>query len=305
MVYNSVPPSRLLTPPKEEEEIYPYRRVWRSIIVEIGIIFGVTMLLFVLASIFAVSLPVSIQRPLNYLLALLPVGSWIILSWLPERAVPRPRVRLLSVLVITSLAANAIGFRIVEDIFFNNEWLSLANAIDRIIGYTFTVGVVQEGLKYLVLRFLLWPNFLRTRLDAVAYAESAALGYALVASLRFVSDGSPTPDMVAGRVFSIVAIHLAASVIISYGIAETRFADASFLLLPTTFALGAFVTGLAVPLRSGFVNADIAVSPFVIPRQIFGIGFTLALLIAVLVPIAFLYDNAERQEREMRGEAVV
>lgn len=305
MTYSSIPPSRLLTPPKEEEEIYPYRRVWRSIIIEMGIIFSVTAALFVLVSILGVSLPASIHQPLNYLLALVPLVSWLILSWLPEHSVPRPRVRLMSVLVITALVANAVGYRIIEDIFFDNEWLSLANAIDRIIGYTFTIGVMQEGLKYLVLRFLLWPDFLRTRLDAVAYAEAAALGYALVASLQFISDGSPTPDMVAARVFSIVVIHLAASVIISYGVAESRFGDANFLLLPAMFAMGAFVTGLAVPLRSGFVNADIAVSQFVIPRQIFGIGFSVALLVAALVPIAFLYDNAERQEREMRGEAVV
>lgn len=301
MVYSTVPPSRLLTPPKEEEEVYPYRRVWRSIIVTMGILFGVTVVLFVVVSLLGIPIPSPLHRPLNYILAVLPVGLWAVLAWLPERAVLRPRIRLLPVMVISALVANAVGYRIIEDVFFNNQWLSLASAIDRIIGYTFTVGVIQESLKYLILRLLLWPENLRTRTDAIAYAEAAALGYALVNGLQFVSEGSPTPDMVASRVFSLVVIHLTATIIISYGIAESRFSDAQFLLLPMTFALGAFVTGLAVPLRSGFVNADIAVSAFVIPRQIFGIGFTAALLVAVLVPIAFLYDNAERKEREMRG----
>src|SRR5688572_5828122 len=40
---------RLLTPP-EEEEIYPYRRVWRSLIVETSLLFALTAVLFVLVN---------------------------------------------------------------------------------------------------------------------------------------------------------------------------------------------------------------------------------------------------------------
>ena len=39
---------RLLTPPREEEEVYPYRRVWLSIVIEIGVMLGITVALYVM-----------------------------------------------------------------------------------------------------------------------------------------------------------------------------------------------------------------------------------------------------------------
>lgn len=292
--------TRLLTPPAEEEEVYPYRRVWRSIIIEYGTIFGLAAGLFVLMNFLGIALPAPIVPVANIVIVGMPVLLWLIFSRLPEQSVPQPRERLFLTFIASALVANAVGIPLIEGFFLNNHWLSLSSAIDRIIGYTFTVGIVHEGAKYIILRYLVWSDHLRTRLDAVAYMAAAALGYALVMNLRFIAVGSPDPDVVALQVFSTSVLHMASGVVVSYGIAESRFSNANPFLLPLTFALACFITGVAVPVRSGFVNATVAVAPVAAPRPIFGLGFSLALLIGVLVVAAFLYNNAERQEIEMR-----
>jgi RsiW-degrading membrane proteinase PrsW (M82 family) len=300
MVYNAAPPSRLLTPPREDEEVYPYRHVWRSIIAQcVGV--GVAAIgLYVLSAFLGLGVPSELSRYINIALALWPAFLWGLFAWLPERRAIQPRHALVGVFVVSALAALAVGSHVAEDIFLDNRWLSLSSALERIIGYTFTLGALHEGIKYLVIRWLVWPDHLRIRLDAIAYADAAAVGYATIAALQFIAAGNPDPAVVAARVFSLYVLHLTTSCVVSYGLAESRFANAQFLLLPLTFMMSMTLTGLAIPLRAGFVNADIAVAALIVPRQLFGLGFTTGLLVGVMAVVAFLYQNAERQEEEKR-----
>jgi hypothetical protein len=83
--------SRLITPPREEEEVYPYRRAWRSIALEGIILFGVITALYAATNFFSLQIPSSFNRQINIILALLPALLWLIFSWIPERFVPQPR----------------------------------------------------------------------------------------------------------------------------------------------------------------------------------------------------------------------
>ncbi|NWG15134.1 MAG: PrsW family intramembrane metalloprotease [Chloroflexi bacterium] len=291
----------LLTPPQEKEEIHPYRRPWRSIAVESGVLFVVAGLLYILANILGVQIPDRFHLALGLVLALLPLGLWLAFSWWAERSVPQPRQRLLAVMIVSSLAANAVGIPLVKEFFQVDRWLPLSSAISRIIGYTFTVGIVQEMVKYIVIRYTAWPDHFRTRLDGVAYSAAAAVGYATVLNLHFVFTGSPAPDVVAGRVFDNVVFHLVTSLIVGYGLAETRFGLPTPLFIPSTIALAALVTGIAIPVRAGLVNPSfgLEVSP---PKFLFGLGFAAVLLVVLSVVIAFLYNSAERRQREAAVE---
>ena len=102
------------------------------------------------------------------------------------------------------------------------------------------------------MRFTTWPELFRTRLDGVAYCAASALGYAFVLNLHFLlSEPSVTPDVMAMQVFNNVAINLAASLIVSYGLAEVRFDKPTPFLLTITVAFAALINGIAIPLRSG------------------------------------------------------
>ena len=64
-----------------------------------------------------------------------------------------------------------------------------------------------------------------------------------------------TPDVVATQVFNNVAVNLAASLIISYGLAEVRFDTPTPFLMTITVAFSALLNGIVIPLRSGLTNA--------------------------------------------------
>ena len=293
-VYNR----QLLRPPDEEEAIQPYRPVWRSLIVENVVLFGVVAGAFVAFNLFGIDLPAALVPVANGLIVVLPVGLWLIFSALPERSVPEPRQRLLAVFIIAALAANAVAIPFIESVFQPERWLSLAGAINRIIGYAFTVGIVQETIKYAVVRYATWPDLFRTRLDSVAYCIASAVGYSFVLNLRFfVNNPGVTPDVIAMQTFNNVAVNVAASLIVSYGMAEVRFDKPTPFLLTITVGLGALVNGIAIPLRSGLSNAAFALTGSV-PTPIFGSGFSAALLLGFGVAVAFLFNSAERHARE-------
>ena len=292
--------SRFITPPKEEEEIYPYRRVWSSIVVETGIMVGIALAVF-LATRF-ITVPRRLYPPIGIGLSIIPVGLWLALSWWRERFVPQPRTKLMLVAVVSALAANAIGIPLVEDFLQVDRWLPLESAINRIIGYSFTQGLVQAILTYLVIRYLVWPDNFRTRLDGIAYGAASAIGYATVLNLHFVLSSNPSPDTAAFRVFDAVAVQLAVSIVIGYGLSEVRFNERPFpILLTATVALASFITGLAIPLRSGLTNAGLA-QGISSASPIRGFLLSVALLAAVSFVFAFLFDNAERQDAEAAAQ---
>lgn len=292
--------SRFITPPKEEEEIYPYRRVWPSIVIETGVIGVLAIVIFVVTRF--VDVPRRFYSPVGVGISIIPVGLWLVFSLWRERFVPQPRTKLILVAVVSALVANAIGIPLVENFLQVDKWLPLENAINRIIGYTFTQGLVQAILAYLVIRYLVWPENFRARLDSVAYSAASAVGYATILNLHFVLSGSPSPDTAAFRIFDALAVQLAMNIVIGYGLSEVCFNSRPFpLLLPAAVALASLITGLAIPLRSGLTNASLeqgvgSVSP------IRGFLFSVTLLIVVSLIFAFLFDNAERQDAEAAAE---
>lgn len=287
---------RLLTPPREEEEVYPYRRVWPSIALEMGLLFGAAVVSYAVFGIFGLTLP-GFQRVINGALALLPLALWMLFSYSRERRVPEPRIRLLMVLIISALSASAIGIPFIEDVLQASRWLSLSASFERILGYTFAVGFVQESIKYIVLRFTVWPQYLRTRLDTVAYGAASAIGYATVANLYFALDGTPSPDVVAARIFSITAIHIVGSAIVAYGLSELWFDPRSLLLLPFTLFLASLLTGITISMRASLVNARFFLGTGG-TRDLLGLLFSLAFLVGPLIAAGFLFDTAERREEE-------
>ncbi len=296
--------SRLLTPPSEEEEVQLYRDPWRSIIREMIALTSVTVILFVLVNYIGLRIPEQWAGPANLAIVLFPVASWGFFSLMTEARVPQPRRALLAVFIVTALAANAIAYPFIEQYLDVDRWLSLASAIQRIIGYTFTIGIIQEVLKYLIVRWMTWDEHLRTRADAFAYATTSALAYATVFNLHFIGTGTPTVDVTAAMVFGTITGHLVASSIVSYGLAESKLSDANMFVLPVSLGVAAFVIGASLPVRAGLVNASISLQnlAFTVPRPLFGLVFSIVLVVVGLSMVAFFYRTAELREQYMALE---
>lgn len=289
----------LLTPPREEEIIYPYRKVWRSIVIEGFLLISVVVVIYGGFEIINLDFNDRFTGYINAGLALFPMLLWLVFSLWRERFVTEPRTQLFIVFIITALVANAVSIPLIEQYIDVSNWLSLSNAIDRIIGYTVTVGIIQEFTKYLVIRYFAWESHFRVRQDAIAYALAASIGYITVANLHFALTSSISPSQIALRVLHTYVIHIVATVIMSYGLAEIKFNPQSLLHLPFTLFIGAITTGISIPTRAGLINAGffLGVSG---QNLLFDLIFSVLFLCIPLTIVAFLYDTVETRERESR-----
>ena len=291
----------LLTPPREEEEFNPYRSAWRSIYVEMGLLIGFSIIAYIVFVFLGINFPPSITRYINTFIAMLPALLWLYFSAWKERSVPEPRQKLILVFIMSGLIANAISIPFLNEYLNVSNWLSQENAVKRIIGYAFTVGIVQEVSKYLVIRHITWSNY-RNREDSIAYNVSAAIGYATVVCLQFAITSDISSGTVALRVLHIVVIHMVGSLIMSYGIAELKFSPNSLILLPLLLIIASVTTGIAIPVRTGLINAGFALG-ISYQNLLFDLIFSIIFLIMPIIAIAFLYNTSERRERESIGGA--
>lgn len=286
---------RLLTPPREEEEVYPYRRAWSSIVREIGILTAMSAGFYALGLV-GIRIPERIHAPMNYILPFVPVALWLYFSAWRESRVLEPRYQLFAVMLVSGLVANAMGVPLINAL-NPNDWLASAGSFERIFGYMLTVGLIQQGLVYMVLRVILWQEGFRNRWDTLAYAGAAAVGYATVTNLHLITDGVISPDVLALRIYTNVVMHYAACAILAYGLSELRFNPKVFFIMPVAMLASALVTGAVISIRASLTN-----SGFVLgiggTRPLFGFVFSVVVVIIVFVLTAFLYNNAERRERE-------
>ncbi len=290
--------SGLLTPPREEEERRLHRPVWRSLIIENAVLLGVMATLFVAQVFIGLPVPDELLLPVNIVIAVLPLAVWFLFSVSLERTFPEPRQRLLAVAALCALLARAVGEPFVNDVLRIDEWLPLAPALNRIIGYAFSVGVVECGLCYLAIRAVAWPDHIRDRYDVIAYGAAAAIGYTLVTNVEFAVTGQALAYVVALNTFANVSILTLTLLFVGYGMASTLFDGAGSLLQPATMAISALLLGAALPLRYGFLNASFAVGGTSLPRYLFGIGFASAAFAGGVVVLHFLFRFAERQAVE-------
>jgi len=242
------------------------------------------------------------------LLSLLPIIIWAGLSIRQERSVSQPRVALLSIGFTAFLTTYTLVLPFIDRIFTTNQWLPLASAVDRILGYTFTVGITQAGVVYALVMLLAWRNHVRYRDDIIAYCITAAVGYTTAENLYFLSqyssllDAGATRyssllDAGATRFFSNLAVSVVSSLILSYGLTQTRFDRASSVIMPFTLIISAILIGIFTPLQSGLTSASLSLEPSV-PRPLLGLGLALAIVVAGIAITNWLLTSAENRARE-------
>ena len=281
----------------DNADAYAFLPIWRRISTQL-VLLSVVVLLFVSVGEF---LQPQISADLNRTLALvmvpLPVVLWLRLSVLPEYRVARPRRRLIGVAVVSGLTAAAIGLPLVKDFYRIEAWLPLESVVQRIVGYTLAVGAVDTGLRFLVLRYLVYSQSLRVRSDAIAYALAGAVGYSAYLNLALVWQLEPRWDIAAIFVLTNFTAQLASSFFIALGFNESYFSDAFPLVLPFNVLLAALAIGFIGPLVGGIMSGPLGLAGSA-DRPLYGTLLLLVILTVTLAVVYFLYSNAERRERE-------
>ena len=271
--------------------------VWRRLSILVAIVSLVCGLVLLAGEALPVTRNTEVNRLAALTLAALPALVWLILSVLPEFRVDRPRRRLIGVAVVSGLCASALGLPLAEEFFVIDQWLPLQSVFQRVAGYTLTTGMIDVGLRFVVLRYLIYPQALRVRSDAVAYALAAAIGYSFYVNLVLVGRLEPTWNNAAIYILSSFTIQAASSVYIALGIIESYFADAFPLILPVNLLVAALVAGVMQALLPGLLSGPLSQAGSG-DRPLFGLAFLLAATIVSIGIAYFLYSNAERRERE-------
>ena len=107
----------LLTPFDAPQNVYPFRRIWRTALIEVGILTGIAAGLVLVARFTHISFSDTSRRLIGFTLALLPLLLWLFISYRGERRAARPRPRLPLVLFLSAIFANAIGGPLVDQVF--------------------------------------------------------------------------------------------------------------------------------------------------------------------------------------------
>ncbi len=288
--------------PREEREVYPYRRVWRTASIEILILVILALAVYIGTTRFGLRLGAAERRAFGLAFAVLPFGLWLLVSYRAERRSPNRRDGLLTVTILSALAANAISVPLVERAFAVDEYLTTAYGLARILGYTFTAGIVQEFLKYAVVRYSFWPVGFRIRSDGIAYAMAAGIGHAVMLNLNFALSADIIPEVAALRIAEVTLSQVALSTIMGYFLSELKIGQPSAYELPAGLLLAALLNGLSVALRSSLVVSGVAPGATA-NEPLRGLGMAIFLVVALFSSLYFLINNAdERAEMRSRTE---
>lgn len=267
-----------ITTDQTPKEVYPYRRVWRAVSLVLLSMFG--MVVVVNIGVFAGVLRDVSSRNWGLLLILVPVAVYLWFAVRAERNAQQPREGLLTVALFSALLANGVGIPLVEGVFAPRLWLSEAGFFTRALGYTFTFGVTTEFLKYIAIRYTVFPRMFRTRIDGIAYSVAAGMGYAIVLNLRVVFEQEPTVTADAIRIAINYFSQIGFGTIMGYFMAEMALTQRRppFFLSAGLF-LGAFVQGLYIAFRAIAAGSGFAVAS--INGLLLAIGFAVAVILAV------------------------
>lgn len=274
--------------------VYPYRRVWRSVVLLFGsILFMVVLVIGGVAFGILRNVP---SRNWGLLMTLIPLATYLYFAVRGERKAAEPREGLLTVLLFSALLANGVGLPLVEGFFAPREWLSEAGFFSRVLGYAFTAGIVSEFLKYVAIRYTVWPRRFRCRMDGIAYSVAASMGYAIVRNAYVIIEDNPTVTAEVVRIAFNFITEIGFGVVVGYFMAEMALRpQRPPFFLGSGLAIAAILDGLFFGFRAVAVGSSFAVSP--IRGLLVGLGFALAVMFA----INYLIEVAEGREASLAG----
>lgn len=290
----------LLAPEQAVEERYPYRRVWRTSWLEVGTILVVVLAIFSLTRLFN-ALPANLHDTrLKVAVALVPLAAWLVFSYWGERRAPQPRRGLVQMVILGGLVANGIAVPLEEHLFLPDRWLPTQSFFGRVLGYATTVGFTAEFLKYAVVRYTIWPDRIRQRLDGVAYALAASVGYAVVLNLQVALFSDDTLVATALRVASNTFSQMGIGVIMGYFLAEMVVGRTPVFWLPMGLGIASLLSGIYYGFRSLTVVRSISATGS-ISAPLRGLALAVGLVAVLYATFAFLIESADARMEALTG----
>lgn len=289
---------QFIRPPSDEEIRYPYRRVWRSLLLEWLFLLILVLPLWLAEGWIQNILLEAVLPAVRIVIASIPLVLWLIFSLSAERLALQPRRHLVLVAVISALVANAVGYPLLTRVLTLNDWIAQATLFEQILVRTLTFGVIQEALKYLVIYYLVPLDAYRTRLDALAYTLAGSVGYITVILWHFaLAQPALSLGFLALDVFIVTHYHWIGSLFLGYGMAQLQFDRPFVFWLAGIIAISSTLIGLLMTLTGTFSNSALGI-PVSSPRTWLMLLLSVAFLLLVILIVSFLFNVAERAEKE-------
>jgi RsiW-degrading membrane proteinase PrsW (M82 family) len=290
----------LLAPEEELEEIYPYRRVWRTSWIEVTLLLIAVLALYILTSILGLIPADSRQPALKVGIAGLPLALWLLISYQGERRALQPRPGLLGVMVLGMLVANGVAIPLEERVFVPERWLPAAGFFGRVLGYAFTIGFAAEFLKYAVLRYTAWPHRFQRRLDGMAYALAVSVGFASVLNFRVAIYTDATVVATALRVASTTFSHLAVGLIVAYFLVELAIGRPPIFWIASGLLFAALLSGLYFGFRGTAIVSGLSVEGTG-SAPIRGLALAFGFVAIMFSSVAFVVQSADARTEAVTG----
>ena len=289
---------QLLSPEEEIQQIYPYRRVWRSLIIEMTLSLLVMSTILLLVTFNAIRNDA--QPELHFLLAILPILLFGWFSARVERRVYQPRPHLISVMVLSMVLANGVAALLLDEVYTPKLWLPQTGFFGRIFGYMATAGILSAFIQYGVIRYTVWENSFRIRLDGVAYGVATAVGYATVFNVRYILFEDPLLTAAVIRILSTLYMHILVGVLMGYFTGEFAIGRPPIFWIPlglgiTSFVYGIYMAFRSISVKSGFsleATGDRPIGPYFL-----AIGLT----VVTLGIVFFLIESADERMAHRAG----
>lgn len=177
---------RLYCPVHYDKVTKERQGVWSSGAIEIGgvILFGIVVAL--LAWLIKPRLSGTPLIVIGTILAVIPAVIWMVFFYRQDRLEPEPKQYVAGVFVLGILLCNGVAIPVIDRLFAVNHWLA-TNTLTHIVGSILVIGMVQEFLKYVAVRYSVYmtPEF-DERIDGVVYGTAAGLGFATMLNVNYV-----------------------------------------------------------------------------------------------------------------------
>ena len=194
-------------------------------------------------------------------LALVPAAFWLGFFYLQDTREPEPKHLVLSVFVLGSLLARAVGIPLIDEVFRVADWLT-SGLVYHILGAILIVGFIEQFLIYAAVRFSVYPTAeFDERVDGIVYGTAAALGYATLVNIQYVVQSGGV-DLTSGVIrIAVTALALASfGGITGYFLGRCKFEDEPLWWMPGGLALAATLNGLFVYLLGEVTTTSVGLA---------------------------------------------
>ncbi len=271
-----------------ERATHGRRGGWQADVASLFVLVAFVVVVFALDSTLQTPLEGAALTAAGLVLAIVPALVWLAFFYRRDRLEPEPKAMVAGIAVLGFLVATGIAIPLVDEAFDVDSWL-LASPLVQLAGGILVVGIVQEGLKYLTVRWAVYGSReFDEPTDGIIYGTAVGLGFATALNVAFVV-GSGGVDLGTGtiRIVLMSLAHASFGGVMGYFLGRQKFERRPIWWMPAGVGVAATLNGVFLYLRST-LGRDAIQGPLAEVAPWIGLALAAALAAAVTIILSTL-----------------